>query len=202
MLCQVSVSAHISGPVVYHVIYSLEMGLHRELNEAETVNICFFTYVFSVQATFSHTDRKIVILRHNIHSMQHQSLYQVCKNAKQQISVCVCIYTQTTFVFVLKDLRMLSMILVAPRTLVKWLLLQWSCFKLHLILVTCPTVEFFLLLILYNHCWIILSASDCDILGSHNKSWQNLGFSREVAGNKIGTEIQAVERNSGLIVGV
>lgn len=88
MLCQVSVSAHISGPVVYHVIYSLEMGLHRELNETETVNVCFFTYVFSVQATFSHTDRKIVIPRHNT----------------------------TTFVF---GLTVLSMILVASRTLVK-----------------------------------------------------------------------------------
>lgn len=82
MLCQVYVSAHISGPVAYHVIYSLETGLHREVDETETLNICFFTYVFFVQAAFSHTVRKIVTPRRNIHSMQHQSLYQVYKNVK------------------------------------------------------------------------------------------------------------------------
>lgn len=43
---------------------------------------------------------------------------------------------------------------------------------------------------------VILSASHCDILGSHNKSRQNLRLRREVASNAV------AQRNSGLTVGL
>lgn len=38
--------------------------------------------------------------------------------------------------------------------------------------------------LLQNQCWNILSATDCDIPGSHNKARQNFRFSREVAGEQ------------------
>lgn len=70
--------------------------------------------------------------------------------------------------------------------------------ELRLTPIICLSVVFSAQL-LQNHRWNILSASDCDIPGSHNKSWQNLRFRREVAGEREGpsrslqTEIQAAD---------